>query len=75
MADHADHVHIGWSPVGGTGNAQFVQLLKPDQWQRLTNRLDEIDNPDVSPTPSPYSLPDEKGDQDQAGAGQDSAGD
>ncbi|HEU4737207.1 MAG TPA: M23 family metallopeptidase, partial [Solirubrobacterales bacterium] len=61
MADHADHVHIGWSPIGGVGKAQFVQLLKPDQWQRLTNRLGEIDNPRVSPTPSPYSLPDDKG--------------
>ncbi len=73
MADHADHVHIGWSPIGGVGKAQFVQLLKADQWQRLTDRLGEIENPEVSPTPSPYSLPDEQG--RQAGAGQNSAGD
>jgi hypothetical protein len=72
MADHADHVHIGWSPIGGVGKAQFVELLKPDQWQRLTDRLGEIDNPDVSPTPSPFSLPDEKAEQ---GSAQPSAGD
>ena len=58
MGDHADHVHIGYSPVGGPGaEAQFVQLLKPDQWTRLTDRLSEIDNPDVPTTPSKFSLP------------------
>jgi hypothetical protein len=57
MADHADHVHIGWSPIGGVDEAQFVQLLKPDQWDRLVDRLEEIDNPRVETTPSKYSLP------------------
>ena len=57
MADHADHVHIGWSPIGGVGKAQFVQLLKPDQWERLVDRLEEIDNPQVEAEPSRYSLP------------------
>jgi hypothetical protein len=67
MADHADHVHIGWSPLGGAGQAQFVQLLKPDQWQRLTDRLSEIDNPDVPTTPSPYALPDNDAKQGATG--------
>ncbi len=57
MADHADHVHIGYSPIGGVGKAQFVELLKPDQWERLVDRLEEIDNPQVEPEPSKYSLP------------------
>jgi murein DD-endopeptidase MepM/ murein hydrolase activator NlpD len=58
MADHADHVHIGYSPVGGSGaEARFVQLLKPDQWTRLTDRLERIDNPDVPTTPSKFALP------------------
>jgi Transglycosylase SLT domain/Peptidase family M23 len=57
MADHADHVHIGWSPLGSLGEAQFVQLLKPDQWARLTDRLEEIDNPRVPSEPSKFSLP------------------
>jgi murein DD-endopeptidase MepM/ murein hydrolase activator NlpD len=61
MSDHADHVHIGYSPVSGAGaEAQFVQLLKPDQWLRLTDRLEKIDNPDVPTKPSKFSLPAEK---------------
>ncbi|HXR30620.1 MAG TPA: lytic murein transglycosylase [Solirubrobacterales bacterium] len=57
MADHADHVHIGYSPIGGVGEAEFVQLLKPDQWERLVDRLGEIDNPEVKIGASEYSLP------------------
>jgi len=58
MADHADHVHIGYSPIGGVGKAQFVELLKPDQWERLVDRLGEIDNPRVEAEPSPYAVVD-----------------
>jgi hypothetical protein len=58
MADHADHVHIGYSPLGSGSEARFVQLLKPDQWQRLIGRLGEIENPDVPTEPSEFSLPD-----------------
>jgi murein DD-endopeptidase MepM/ murein hydrolase activator NlpD len=48
LPDHADHVHIGWQPYGVSGaEPQFVQLLRPDQWLRLTDRLGEIDNPRV----------------------------
>ncbi len=69
MSDHADHVHIGYSPVGGAGaEAQFVQLLKPDQWMRLTDRLERIDNPDVPTEPSKFALPAEK-QRDEGGAG------
>ena len=39
---------------------QFVQLLKPDQWERLIDRLGEIDNPDVPVGPSKFSLPSEQ---------------
>ena len=61
MSDHADHVHIGYSPVSGAGaEARFVQLLKPDQWLRLTDRLEAIDNPDVPTKPSKFSLPAKK---------------
>ena len=71
MADHADHVHIGYSPVGGLGEAEFVELLKPDQWQRLIDRLGEIENPEVEPEPSPGLLPDES----KGAPGGDAAGD
>ncbi len=61
LPDHNDHIHIGWQPLYTLGHeVQFVQLLKPDQWQRLIGRLDEIDNPTVPTEPSKYSLPDKK---------------
>jgi len=61
MGDHADHIHVGFSPsaFGGGPEEQFVQLLKPDQWLRLTDRLGDIDNPEVPTTPSEFSLPDQ----------------
>jgi murein DD-endopeptidase MepM/ murein hydrolase activator NlpD len=64
MSDHADHVHIGYAPTSGPGSdpdKQFVQLLKPDQWERLIGRIAEIDNPDVPTKPSKYSLPSKNG--------------
>jgi hypothetical protein len=62
MADHYDHVHVGYHPVeaGNPLEAQFSTLLKPDQWQRLIGRLGQIKNPEVPIKPSPYSLPDKK---------------
>jgi hypothetical protein len=65
LPDHYDHVHIGYHPLEGAGGAQFSALLKPDQWQRLINRLGEIENPEVRLGPSKYSLPA----QPQAGLG------
>jgi murein DD-endopeptidase MepM/ murein hydrolase activator NlpD len=59
MADHYDHVHVGYQALeGGPLDAQFSALLKPDQWQRLIGRLGQIENPEVPIQPSPYSLPD-----------------
>ncbi len=77
LADHYDHVHVGYSPLSGPFDQQYNALLKPDQWQRLTHRLGEIDNPQVETTPSPYSVPDSKtGDKAKSGGtGQPSAGD
>ncbi len=75
LPDHYDHVHIGYHPLSGPFDQQFNALLKPDQWQRLTNRLGEIKNPRVSPTPSPYALPDGKGKAKSGGTGRPNAGD
>ena len=63
MADHADHIHVGYYPRGQAPGAkkQFVQLLKPDQWKRLVGRIAEIDNPKVPTSPSRYSIPAGKG--------------
>jgi hypothetical protein len=58
LGDHYDHVHIGYHPIEGGAEAQFAALLKPDQWQRLINRLGEIENPEVPLGPSKYSVPD-----------------
>ena len=64
MSDHDDHVHIGYSPVSGPAadpDKQAIQLLKPEQWERLIGRIAEIDNPDVPTKPSKFSLPAENG--------------
>jgi hypothetical protein len=58
LPDHYDHVHVGYHPLEGGAEARFTALLKPDQWQRLINRLGQIENPDVPVHPSKYALPD-----------------
>ncbi|MDX6583820.1 MAG: hypothetical protein QOI10_3004, partial [Solirubrobacterales bacterium] len=61
MADHDDHVHVGYyadaGPGSGSVSKQFSSMLKPDQWQRLIKRLGEIDNPTVPTKPSDAALP------------------
>jgi hypothetical protein len=58
MGDHYDHVHVGYQPIEGGPEAKFAALLKPNQWQRLINRLGEIENPSVPVRPSEYAVPD-----------------
>ena len=65
MADHDDHVHVGYaqaygSPSDGSSaanSAQLAQVLEPDQWRRLIGQISEIDNPRVSAKPSEFALP------------------
>jgi murein DD-endopeptidase MepM/ murein hydrolase activator NlpD len=59
MGDHDDHIHVGFTPTYGAGKPfdQLAQVLKPDQWERLINRLGEIENPEVPAKPSDASLP------------------
>jgi hypothetical protein len=71
LPDHYDHVHVGYRPEVGAFGEEFDALLKPDQWQRLTHRLERIENPDVPTAPSEFSLPD-KG---KVGAGSGRSGD
>jgi murein DD-endopeptidase MepM/ murein hydrolase activator NlpD len=65
MGDHADHVHVGYTPISGPGSGsisrQFSTMLKPEQWERLIDRIAEIDNPTVPTEPSDASLPSGKG--------------
>jgi hypothetical protein len=61
MGDHADHIHVGFTPAAGPGSGsvsrQFNQILKPSQWERLIDRLGEIENPDVPTEVSKYATP------------------
>ena len=65
MADHNDHIHVGYYPKGQSPEAskQFSELLKPDQWKRLIGRIAQIDNPTVPTSPSRYAIPAGKGKQ------------
>ncbi|CAB4935212.1 unannotated protein [freshwater metagenome] len=59
MADHADHIHVGFRPTvsgGGALGAQVAQVLKPGQWIKLIDRIADIDNPTVLGTPSKYAV-------------------
>ncbi len=68
LPDHYDHVHIGYHPdVGNPFEVGFSTLLKPDQWQRLIDRLGEIENPEVPIKPSPFSEPDSKKEREENG--------
>jgi hypothetical protein len=59
MADHDDHVHVGWHPLYGA-NAQAARqidaVLKPQQWIKLIDRLGNITNPVVREQPSRFSV-------------------
>ncbi len=57
LADHYNHIHVGYT-FSTSGNLQQLgQMLKPDQWQRLIQRLGEIQNPKVPAKPSAAALP------------------
>jgi hypothetical protein len=63
MADHHDHIHVGFQPLYGDNKKlgqQALAVLKPGQWSDLIARLREIDNPVVPTEPSKYSLPADK---------------
>jgi hypothetical protein len=60
MADHADHIHVGFRPMFGANTKlgrQALAVLKPGQWSDLIGRLRELDNPVVPTKPSKYALP------------------
>jgi Transglycosylase SLT domain len=60
MADHHDHIHVGFQPMFGANRKlgkQALAVLKPGQWSDLISRLGDIDNPVVPTRPSKYSLP------------------
>jgi hypothetical protein len=59
MADHYNHIHVGYHPMYGENSKasrQIDAILKPDQWIKLISRLGQIDNPTVVDRPSRYSV-------------------
>lgn len=59
LADHDDHIHIGWRPgyqPTGDRAAELDALLKPEQWTKLVRRLDTIKNPKLPSRPSKFAL-------------------
>ncbi|MBA3821508.1 MAG: lytic murein transglycosylase [Deltaproteobacteria bacterium] len=59
MSDHADHIHVGFRPLYGANAKTAKQvdaILEPEQWIKLIDRLEEIDNPTVSRKPSRYAI-------------------
>jgi hypothetical protein len=64
MADHDDHIHVGFRPFYGTNSKvsrQVNAILKPKQWIKLIDRLGQIDNPTVRRQPSKFAVPVERG--------------
>jgi len=57
---------------GASGLSPSLGQLSPEKWDRLMQRLGEIDNPQVSATPSPYAEPDGQG---NGGSAKPGAGD
>jgi hypothetical protein len=60
MADHDDHIHVGFQPMFGANKKlgrQALAVLAPEQWSNLIARLREIENPVVPTKPSKYALP------------------
>jgi hypothetical protein len=60
MADHADHIHVGFKPLYDTANARLGQqarrLLSNNQWDKLFQRIGDIKNPVVRTRPSKYAI-------------------
>ena len=58
LSDHDDHIHVGFYPqYSGKLATQYNAALKPGQWIKLIDRLNEIDNPVVPVKPSKVSIP------------------
>jgi hypothetical protein len=60
LSDHDDHIHVGFYPLYGE-NAKLAKqvntALKPGQWIKLIDRLNQIDNPVVPVKPSKAAIP------------------
>jgi hypothetical protein len=60
LADHDDHIHVGWTPRPGQvrgGSTLLGGGLRGSDWDRLMARLNVIENPLVAQAPSGSALP------------------
>jgi hypothetical protein len=58
LPDHWNHIHVGYTfTTAGSQIKQLGEILKPDQWQRLIQRLGQIQNPKVPSKPSAAAIP------------------
>jgi hypothetical protein len=60
MADHNDHIHVGFRPLFGANRKlgrEALAVLKPGQWSDLISRLRSLENPVVPTKPSKYAVP------------------
>jgi hypothetical protein len=63
LPDHADHIHVGFHPVGSLlGGRRLQAILKPQQWTKLVEQLGSIENPVVPRHASKYAIKDGRGD-------------
>jgi hypothetical protein len=63
LPDHADHIHVGFHPVGDLlGDRRLQAILKPRQWTKLVEQLGSIENPVVPRHASKYAIKDGRGD-------------
>ena len=68
LPDHYNHIHVGFRPLYGANPAASKELwaiLKPSQWDRLIQRLGQIDNPTVEPRPVGVGARDQPGRREQ----------
>jgi murein DD-endopeptidase MepM/ murein hydrolase activator NlpD len=61
MADHADHLHIGFRRAGRGKPGVGSPVLKREDWFKLIKQLGKIDNPAVPRGASKASLPARRG--------------
>jgi hypothetical protein len=61
LPDHYNHIHIGYTFSTSGNLSQLGEMLKPEQWQRLIQRLGQIPNPKVPEKPSAAAVPTAKG--------------
>jgi len=59
LSDHADHIHVGFHPLGDLlGGRRLQAILKPQQWTKLVEQLGSIENPVVPRHVSKYAIKD-----------------